>query len=259
MSVWNAPVKNRFFGEKAGLVPPFHLMYDGPRDYAQFKQNGAEVFNLLVAFGLKPTDRILDIGCGIGRKTIPLLDFLTTGSYEGIDPMQMQVQWCSEKITPRYPNFKFQRVDLFNKYYNPAGKIMPSEYAFPFRDGEFDFVTLISVFTHMFSPEMLHYISEIARLLKPSGAGLVTFFLLNRESEALIANGKSGQNLVYESENGSKANNPDRLETAVGHQEAFVAEAFRRNVIALQVMIYDSWCWRVDKGRNQDFVRLTRS
>jgi SAM-dependent methyltransferase len=257
-SLCNIPLKRRLFGDKAGLVPPFHLMQDGLRDYAQFKQNGVEVFNQLVAFGLKPTDCILDIGSGIGRKTIPLLDFLTSGSYEGIDPVREQVQWCSERITPRYPNFTFQRVDLFNKYYNPTGKIMPSEYIFPFRGSEFDFVALNSVFTHMFSPEMLHYISEVARLLKPRGGGLVTFFLLNRESEALIAGGKSNLNLLHEGQHGSKADNADNLETAIGHQEAFVAEAFHHRGITMQIMEYGSWCGRPDNGHYQDFVRLEK-
>src|SRR5260370_32914747 len=130
-SVTGIPLKKKLFGNKADFVPPLYLMQDGNRDYREFLQNGIVVFNLFQSFGLKPTDRILDIGCGIGRKTIPLLDFLTTGSYERIDPMQKQVQWCSDKITPLYPHFKFKRVDLFNKYYNPDGTIMPSQHTLP--------------------------------------------------------------------------------------------------------------------------------
>jgi ubiquinone/menaquinone biosynthesis C-methylase UbiE len=36
--------------------------------------------------GLRPDEKILDVGCGIGRKTLPLTQYLTKGrEYEGID------------------------------------------------------------------------------------------------------------------------------------------------------------------------------
>ena len=105
---------------------------------------------------------------------------------------------------------------------------------------------------------MLHYISEVSRLLKPGGGGLVTYFLLNPESESLIAAGKSRQNLVHEAEHGSKAEKPDLLEFAIGHQEKFVVQAFRRCGMSLQVMEYGSWCGRVNDRYYQDFVRIER-
>ncbi len=257
-SLYCFPLKKRLFGDKAGLIPPFYLMQDGNRDYTEFRENGIKIFNLFKDIGLKPTGRILDIGCGTGRKTVPLLDFLTSGSYEGIDPVRSQVAWCSRKITPRYPKFRFQHVDLLNKLFNPKGRILPQEYVFPFGDQEFDFVILSSVFTHMSSTEMVHYISEVSRLLKPGGGGLVTFFLLNPESESLIAAGKSWPNLVYEAEHGSKAEDPDLLEIAIGHQEEFAVQAFRRCGMRLQVMEYGSWCGRVNDRYYQDFVRIKR-
>lgn len=256
-SVYNIPLKRRLFGDKADLVPPLYLMEDGNPDYTEFKQNGAWAFDRFAACGLKPSDRVLDVGSGIGRKTLPLLEFLTTGSYEGIDPIEKQVAWCSERITSRYPRFRFRRVDLWSKHYNPKGTIRPSEYLFPFGDSEFDFVILGSIFTHMFTEDVLHYISELSRLLRPGGKGFVTFFLLNAESEALISGHRSSQNLVYELENGSRADNTNRLETAVGHQESFVAEAFQSHGIKMEVTDYGSWCGRTAQCY-QDVARLTR-
>jgi hypothetical protein len=87
-------------------------------------------------------------------------------------------------------------------------------------------VILGSVFTHMFSTDMQHYIHEIARVLKTGGHGLITFFLLKQESQSLIAEGESTLNLIYECGDGSQALSPNGLEIAVGHQEDLVLDMF---------------------------------
>jgi SAM-dependent methyltransferase len=267
-SALDQPLKQQLFGDKADLVPPLYLMRDGNRDYRDFKNGGinnrnTSVLDLLTSAGLKPDHRVLDVGCGAGRKTIPLLDFLACGSYEGIDPVRQHIGWCSGKITPRYPNFQFHWVDLWSKYYNPKGSIRPAEFQFPFADGEFDFAILSSVFTHLFTKDMEHYISELGRLLKPGACGFVTFFFLNPESKALIAQGKSSLNLVFDAGDGSMADNSRRLESAVGHDEMSVRAAFERCGISIHTR-YGTWCGRTlpehqaARWSFQDFSEIKR-
>jgi SAM-dependent methyltransferase len=243
-SVTDYSRKRRLFGAKANLVPPLYLMEDGAVDYSEFKQNGLDAFSRLIAAGLKPSDRVLDIGSGIGRKTLPLVDYLTTGSYEGIDLVLKQVRWCSTKITPEYPNFRFHHVDLWSAHYNSRGAIKPSEYRFPFRDREFDFVILGSVFTHMFPADVEHYILEISRMLQAGARGWITFFLLNPESVRLIDAGKSSLSMLHNYECGSRADNPYRLETAISHQESLVLSLFAKYGIHAEIAEYGSWCGR---------------
>jgi ubiquinone/menaquinone biosynthesis C-methylase UbiE len=233
-------------------------MEDGIRDYTEFKQNGLDALQRFLQIGLRPTDKILDIGSGVGRKTLPLFDYLTTGSYEGIDPIPKQVRWCTEKITSRYPQFRFQQINVWSKLYNPSGKIKPSEYRFPFADGEFDFVIMGSVFTHMFPYDVNHYIGEVSRVLKSGGRGWITFFLLNEESLASLSAGRSTQNLIYEVEEGSRADNPNRLETAVGHSESIVLRMFRRHGIHPEIAEYGSWCGR-PTDYYQDIVKVIKN
>lgn len=48
---------------------------------------------------------------------------------------------------------------------------------------------LSSIFTHMVPSEVLHYLDEIVRVLKPRGRCLATFFLLNDETRPCIESG----------------------------------------------------------------------
>jgi ubiquinone/menaquinone biosynthesis C-methylase UbiE len=248
--------KNRLFGDLAPLVPPLRLMYDGPRDYRSFKQNGEEYFHILVdVCGLRPSDRVLDIGCGIGRKTLPLLNYVNpdAGCYEGLDVHAPHVEWCKRRIEPRYPYFRFRHVDVWSKLYNPSGRIRASEYRLPFGDCEFDFVILGSVFTHMYSADVRQYIREMSRVLGDGGRGMVTFFLLNDESEALMATGSSTIRLPYYAGSGSRTDNPDGLESAVAHPEGEVMEAFTSAGMTAEAY-YGSWCGRRDFLTYQDVV-----
>lgn len=69
------------------LIPPTRLMFDGPRDFLTFKKNGEEFLRYYIKLcDLKPNEKILDVGCGIGRKTVPLTKYLDeNGRYEGFD------------------------------------------------------------------------------------------------------------------------------------------------------------------------------
>src|ERR1019366_6571436 len=96
----------------------------------EFKHNGEEFLKIYRELcGLQPDEKMLDVGCGIGRKTVPLTQYLNKGAvYEGIDITKKGIDWCGQKITPRFPNFHFQLIDVYNKYYNPHGKYKASEY-----------------------------------------------------------------------------------------------------------------------------------
>jgi SAM-dependent methyltransferase len=145
--------------------------------------------------GLQPDHDVLDVGCGIGRVAIPLTDYLSSGTYEGFDVVEEGVRWCAENITPQFPNFGFKFVDASNSQYRPNGASPASEVTFPYDDEQFDLVFLISVFTHLL-PDALHrYLSEIARVLRPEGRLVATFFLLTDESREAIL-GKPQQPII---------------------------------------------------------------
>jgi hypothetical protein len=68
----NRQGRERLFGDLAPLVPKVGDMFDGPQSLEAFKANGEEFLKIYTEVcGLQPDEKMLDVGCGIGRKTLP--------------------------------------------------------------------------------------------------------------------------------------------------------------------------------------------
>src|SRR4051812_28001792 len=72
-------------GRRDPLIPPRGLWYVGGED--NYHAINEEFLRYFVELGgLRRTDRVLDVGCGIGVMASRLTNFLDgTGSYEGFD------------------------------------------------------------------------------------------------------------------------------------------------------------------------------
>jgi len=208
--------------------------------------------------GLKPTDSVLDVGCGVGRIAYGLTSYLKPpGRYEGFDVMESLIKWPKQEITSRFPHFNFYRVDLHNLMYNPTGIIKSIDFVFPYADESFDFVFLTSVFTHLPPPEVRHYLSEIYRVMKPGGRCLCTCFILNEESEKLIDEGKSSQAIIYELEEcfTKDLNVP---EEAIGYKEHLLLKWIENYGFSVVDISYGGWCGRTEFSSGQDFLILQK-
>src|SRR5256714_5946755 len=181
-------VRDRVTGKRDPLVPPrrWGLPSQCPGVGARILEYG-----LVDAGGLRPEEQVLDIGCGAGRVAAHLTRYLdpAAGSYEGFDVMPRAIDWAQKQITTRHPNFRFQLAEVRNDEYNPEAAGDASTYRFPYADGEFDLTFALSLYTHMFPFQVANYLRETARVLRPGGRALATFFLLNPEAEELVAEG----------------------------------------------------------------------
>lgn len=245
------------FGLREELVPPRSLIFVGDGD---FKKTGNEFLKYFIEIGgLKKNDRVLDVGCGIGRMAVPLTTFLSDeGSYEGFDIVAKGIGWCTKRITPKFPNFKFQLADISNPRYNPKGKQKSSAYRFPYADQSFDFIFLTSVFTHMLPEDVENYLSQIMRVLKPGGRCLITFFLLNPDSLRLMDENKSKFNFRH-NYGDCRVEYEDMPENAVSYDEAFIRNLYEKYKLKMVDPIhYGSWSGRENFVSFQDIIVATK-
>jgi SAM-dependent methyltransferase len=237
-------------------IPPKRLMIGGTRSIDYFVSIGHEFFSYIkTECRLQPYESVLDVGCGIGQKMFPLLNYLgDKGVYEGFDIDPKRIAWLTRNVTLHKHNFRFKVCDIYNRHYNPRGFYKPSEYRFPYDDESFDFVLCASVFTHMLPDDVAHYLAEVRRVLRPEGRCLASFFILTEESRFLMREGKSTLNFRH---------NLDRCfttdsripETAIAYDEENVCELFQQGGLSIRKpVMYGKWCEREQHFSYQDLI-----
>lgn len=122
-----------------------------------------EIYNHLVDFGLTPKHRIVDVGCGTGLASGPLLDNDFTVS--GVDPSEPMLAHAKR----RYPDAQW---------------IVGVAEKLPFDDASFDAAISAQAIHRV---DRAAAISEIRRVLKPNGLVAIWWkHLMNNDAVKLI-------------------------------------------------------------------------
>ncbi len=188
----------------------------GGRDFARY---GELLASLLQAHaGLRADSRVLEIGCGCGRVAIGLARVLDDGGYTGVDIEPVALGAAESNALLQRKRFHFRQLTVRNAEYNPGGDRPAESYIFPFADGSFDVIFLISVFTHMLPGAVRNYMGEIGRMLAPGGAVVLSTFLMDHGREG------AGFDFTHEGED-FLAVNAQLPEKAVGYHLQFFDRA----------------------------------
>jgi SAM-dependent methyltransferase len=239
-------------------LPPHRLRFVGQGD---FRAIGEELVRQMVEVGgLKPTDSVLDIGCGIGRIAIPMTGYLSPeGSYRGFDIVPRAINWCSRNVASQHENFSFDLARVGNSLYRRSQEGNAASLRFPYHDDSFDFVLATSVFTHLLPDTMANYVKEMARVLKPGGTAFTTWLLLNDGVRSRLPSLAPPMNFPWDY--GHYAVDNERVpEAATAHDEDRVREIFGSVGLAIREPIdFSSWNGDHSLRPGQDLVIATKA
>lgn len=172
-------------------IPPLEMReLVGPTDEAAFDNPaGKPIFGNAIELDLY--ESVFDFGCGCGRIARKLLQQTPRPDrYLGIDLHAGMIRWDIKNLA--IDGFEFQHHDVFNRSFNPRG--VPTNLPFPAEDHSASLVIAYSVFTHLAQAQCEHYLREVARILKPDGVMISTWFLFDKRGFPMM---QDFQNTLY--------------------------------------------------------------
>jgi len=166
--------------------------------------------------------RVLEVGCGVGRNAFGLSSTLDKGNYTGVDIDLPSILAAQRNRFLKEHGCVFQFIDLRNDEYNPTGKFKASEFEFPFDDGRFDIIFMVSVVTHILPPDFEPIVEEISRMIRPGGRFVFTTFLMDEGAEF------DGRRFEFGTDQW-RSTHKDLPEISVGYYLSYLDEVLDRN------------------------------
>jgi len=122
------------------------------------RQCARDIENGLRAVGRSMAEfhSVLDFGCGCGRTLRHFTSYFRDAAFTGCDINVPLVDWCRGHL----PGATFLATD-------PLPPL-------PFRDGQFDLIYLISIFTHLDESFQRQWLAELKRVSRPDGIVLIS-------------------------------------------------------------------------------------
>ena len=135
----------------------------GPkRDFERVGRMGLE---MLLAEGLTPSSRVLDVGCGALRLGYWVMRFLNPGGYFGIEPQQEMLAVGLEQIVE--PEV-VQRAE--------ARFASNDDFDFSVFGERFDFVVARSIWTHASRAQISKMLQSFAETCSPAGVFMASYY-----------------------------------------------------------------------------------
>lgn len=229
---------------RAPSLPPADLLAGvGQGDFWKIGRATVDLIHRTV--GLAACDRVLDVGCGLGRIAWPISRQLgRRARYIGMDASRLYVDWCRHHLG-HDRRLTFTHVDVRSRVYNPTGTIAASECVFGWPDASFDLVVATSLFTHLEPTATERFLAEIARVLSPTGRLFATFFVLDSLGVSAIGRGATFPSFDHAIAQG-RLHDPSTPEAAIAFHPEWLGDAIAR--AGLRVTCELSGLWKGAPG-----------
>jgi len=239
----------KVFFRELRRIPPNHLRIRvgvGNRLFTnQFSYlAGARDFWLATSLeGLWDMDStILDIGCGCGRYAQNLRDFQHQnhkfrGRYIGIDIDEEMLKWCHETFDAE--RFTFMSSTHSSKSYNVTSD-NDEYYEIDLPDQSVDFVYSTSLFTHLLEEQLIDYVAESYRVLKPGRAMYMSVFSLDHPPPTY-----GSRHTFSHSVGNAHVESLRQPEAAVAYREEFLVEISKKAGFTQASVIQSDGNWQI--------------
>jgi SAM-dependent methyltransferase len=152
-------------------------------------EGGAGQKDFLVAQGLKPSHRFVDVGCGALRAGRHLVDYLDPGNYYGVDANHDLIQIgydreMTDEQRAKLPPANLRANDRFNVDFGV----------------QFDMAIAQSVFTHVSLNHMRLCLYRLAKVMRPGGVFFASFVQQPESApiDHIFQMAKGGRTYFYE-------------------------------------------------------------
>lgn len=132
-----------------------------------WEELGQLQFEFMVKHGLKPSDRLLDIGCGCLRGGVHFIPYLATGHYHGLDinpsllaAAQAEIEWA--ELQSKQPQLLLDEGFALHRF-----------------NTQFEAMIAVSLFTHLPMNIIMRCLAQVRQTLQPEGRFYATFFIAN--------------------------------------------------------------------------------
>ncbi len=143
-------------------------------------------------------DSVFDLGCGCGRISRQLMQQKARPKrYLGVDINRSMVEWCRDNLTPSNKDFRFMHHDVYSPSLAPENArrltaLIEAE------DSAFSLAAALSIFTHLYEAQAVHYLGEVSRMLRSDGWMISTWFLFDKREFPMM---QPFQNTLFINEN----------------------------------------------------------
>lgn len=182
-----------------------------------FEFIGRAELDLLIEEGLRPTQTLVDLGCGIGRLAIHAIPYLDGGHYIGIDISDTFLAAVRQRL-----------ADLTAASRCRVQWMKQSTDDFALSDHSVDMICAFSVFTHLEHEDGFRYLKSALRIVKPGGKFVFSCLPIELPAAQKIFRTEASMNLAARWERLRNVVTSVELMTGIATMAGWTIERWRR-------------------------------